>query len=74
MVARGMDPSDVYQASVAELSGSLGVANIALLRYESDEALVLSASPDEHRDGPDTLRQFDFQRAPKRSRWAMVTD
>jgi signal transduction histidine kinase len=48
MVARGVDTSEVYPAAVAELSGSLGVANVALLQYESDEALVLLASRDEH--------------------------
>jgi signal transduction histidine kinase len=48
MVARGVAPSEVCPAAVAELSGSLGVANVILLRYESDEAVVLLASSDEH--------------------------
>jgi hypothetical protein len=62
MVARGMDPSEVYQASLAELSGSLGVANVALLQYESDEALVLSASRDEHGRGTDALGPLDYSK------------
>ena len=48
LVARGVDPSEVYPAAVAELSRGLGIDNVALLRYESDEALVLLANRDEH--------------------------
>ena len=48
LVARGVDPSDVYPAAVTELSHGLGIDNVALLRYESDEALVLLATRDEH--------------------------
>jgi signal transduction histidine kinase len=47
LVARGTKPSDVYPAAVAELSRGLGVDNVALLRYEADDALVLLASRDE---------------------------
>jgi hypothetical protein len=52
----------VYPASVAEFSGSLGVANVALLQYESAEALVLSASCDEHGQGKDALGQLDYSK------------
>ena len=48
LVARGVDPSEVYTAAVAELVRGLGIDNVALLRYESDEALVLLANRDEH--------------------------
>ncbi|MGV9797154.1 sensor histidine kinase [Mycobacterium sp. NPDC003449] len=47
MVARGTDRLQVYPAAVTELSGSIGVDNVALLQYESDEAVVLFASRDE---------------------------
>jgi PAS domain S-box-containing protein len=47
LVARGVDPAQVYPAAVAELSRGLGVDNVALLRYESGEALVLLAARDE---------------------------
>jgi len=47
LVARGVDPSEVYPVAVAELSRGLGIDNVALLRYESDEALVLLATRDE---------------------------
>ena len=46
LVARGVDPSEVYPVAVSELSRGLGIDNVALLRYESDEALVLLASRD----------------------------
>lgn len=46
LVARGAPPSDVYPAAVTELAGGLGVDNVALLRYDSDEAVVLLASRD----------------------------
>jgi signal transduction histidine kinase len=48
LVARGVDPSEVYPAAIAELSRGLGIDNVALLRYESDEALVLLSTRDEH--------------------------
>jgi signal transduction histidine kinase len=38
----------VYPAAVAELSRGLVIDNVALLRYETEEALVLLASRDEH--------------------------
>ena len=47
LVARGVDPAQVYPAAVAELSRGLGIDNVALLRYESGEALVLMAARDE---------------------------
>jgi PAS domain S-box-containing protein len=47
LVARGVDPAQVYPAAVSELSRGLGVDNVALLRYESGEALVLLAARDE---------------------------
>jgi signal transduction histidine kinase len=47
LVARGVDPSEVYPVAVAELSRGLGIDNVALLRYEFDEALVLLAGRDE---------------------------
>jgi signal transduction histidine kinase len=48
LVARGVEPSEVYPAAVAELSHGLGIDNVVLLRYESDEALVLLVARDEH--------------------------
>jgi signal transduction histidine kinase len=48
LVARGVDPSEVYPAAVAELSRGLGIDNVALLRYETEDALVLLATRDEH--------------------------
>jgi signal transduction histidine kinase len=47
LVARGVDTSEVYPAAVAELSHSLGVDNVVLLQYASDDAWVLLASRDE---------------------------
>ncbi len=47
LVARGVDPAQVYPAAVAELSRGLGIHNVALIRYESGEALVLLAARDE---------------------------
>jgi PAS domain S-box-containing protein len=47
MVARGVDPAQVYPAAVAELSRGLGIDNVALLRYESGEALVVLAARDD---------------------------
>ena len=47
LVARGVDPAQVYPAAVAELSRGLRVDNVALLRYESGEALVLLAARDD---------------------------
>lgn len=46
LVARGVDPSEVYPVAVDELSRGLGIDNVALLRYEFDEALVLLATRD----------------------------
>jgi uncharacterized protein DUF4118 len=43
LVARGVDPSEVYSTAVTELSRGLGIDNVALLRYASDEASVLLA-------------------------------
>jgi PAS domain S-box-containing protein len=47
LVARGVDPAQVYPAAVAELSRGLGIDNVALLRYESGEALVVLAARDD---------------------------
>ncbi len=47
MVARGVDPSEVYPAAVAELSRGLGIDNVALLRYQADQALALLATRDD---------------------------
>jgi signal transduction histidine kinase len=47
LVARGVDPAQVYPAAVAELSRGLGIDNVALLRYEPGEALVLLAARDD---------------------------
>ena len=47
LVARGVDPAQVYPAAVTELSRGLGIDNVALLRYESGEALVLLAARDD---------------------------
>jgi signal transduction histidine kinase len=48
LVARGVDPSEVYPAAVAELSSGLGIDNVALLQYTPDEeASVLLSSRDE---------------------------
>jgi signal transduction histidine kinase len=46
MVARGVDPSEVYPAAVAELSRGLGVDNVVLLHYDEDQAVVLLANRD----------------------------
>src|SRR6478735_7297432 len=48
LVARGVDPSEVYPAAVTELSRGLGIDNVALLQYQTDQALVLLATRDEH--------------------------
>ncbi|WP_082965256.1 DUF4118 domain-containing protein [Mycobacterium sp. ACS1612] len=47
LVARGVDPAQVYPAAVTELSRGLGIDNVLLLRYESGEALVLLAARDD---------------------------
>lgn len=47
LVARGVNPSEAYPAAVNELSRGLGVDNVALLQYESDEALVILAARDQ---------------------------
>jgi PAS domain S-box-containing protein len=48
LVARGVAPSEVFPASVAELARGLHVDNVVLLRYEPDGASVLMAGCDEH--------------------------
>ena len=48
LVARGVNPSEVYPAAVAELSRGLGIDNVVLLHYESDDATVVLAGRDEH--------------------------
>ena len=47
LVARGVDSAQVYPVAVAELSQGLGVDNVALLCYESGEAVVLLAALDD---------------------------
>jgi signal transduction histidine kinase len=47
LVARGVDSTQVYPAAVAELSHGLGIDNVALLCYESGEAVVLLAARDD---------------------------
>lgn len=47
LVARGVDPAQVYPAAVAELSHGLGVDNVALIRYDSGKAVVLLAGRDD---------------------------
>ena len=46
MVARGVDPSGIYPAAVAEPSRGLGIDNVALLRYETGQAVLLLATCD----------------------------
>src|SRR5205823_12518563 len=60
LVARGVDPAQVYPAAVAELSNGLGIDNVALLRYESGEALVLLAA----RDGNEPTKMSIGERIP----------
>lgn len=47
LIARGVDPSEVFCAVAAELAGALGVQNAAVWRYESDGAATLLAARDE---------------------------
>lgn len=47
LVARGVDPAQVYPAAVVELSHGLGIDNVVLIRYESGEALVVLAGRDD---------------------------
>jgi signal transduction histidine kinase len=47
LVARGVPPSEVFSAVVAELANCLDVHNAALLRYEPDGTAVLLAAADE---------------------------
>jgi signal transduction histidine kinase len=49
LVARRVETSDVYPAAVTELSSGLGIDNVVLLQYASDDAWVLLASHDEQR-------------------------
>lgn len=50
LVARGLPPAQVFWAAVMELSDSLGVENVALLRYASDGAYVVVGARDERGD------------------------
>ena len=45
LVARGVDPSEVYPAAVAELARGLGVDNVALLRYEIRRGIGAAGQP-----------------------------
>ena len=47
LVARGVPPSEVFSAVVAELASCLDVQNAALLRYEPDDTALLLAAADE---------------------------
>jgi signal transduction histidine kinase len=47
LVARGVAPSEVFSAVVAELANCLDVQNAALLRYEPDGTALLLAAADE---------------------------
>ncbi|WP_083208409.1 sensor histidine kinase [Mycobacterium malmoense] len=47
LIARGARPSDVFPAVADELARSLGVANAALWRYESDGTATLVAAHDD---------------------------
>lgn len=47
LVARGVNISDVYPTAVTELSSGLGIDNVVLLQYATDDAWVLLASHDE---------------------------
>jgi PAS domain S-box-containing protein len=44
MVARGVHPSEVFPAAVSEVSHGLSVANVALVRYDTDDAVVVLAA------------------------------
>ena len=46
-VARGVSPSEVFSAVVAELASCLEVQNAALFRYEPDGTALLLAAADE---------------------------
>jgi signal transduction histidine kinase len=47
LVARGVDPSEVFSAVTGELAGCLGVCNAALFRYEPHGAALLLTAHDE---------------------------
>jgi len=47
LVARGVDPSEVFSAVAEELAGVLGVQNASVWRYEPDGAATLLAACDE---------------------------
>lgn len=47
LVARGVATSEVYSAAVTELSCRLGIANVVLLQYGSNDSWVVLASRDE---------------------------
>jgi PAS domain S-box-containing protein len=51
LVARGVSPAKVYSVAVAELSRGLGIDNVALLQFGSDEAVVVLASRDDGMTG-----------------------
>jgi signal transduction histidine kinase len=62
LVARGVPASEVFPAVTQELARSLGVANAALWRYESDSSATLVAA----RDDPGQTSQM-----PVGSRWSL---
>jgi GAF domain-containing protein len=47
LVARGVDPSEVFSAVAQELAGVLGVLNASVWRYKPDGAATLLAARDE---------------------------
>jgi signal transduction histidine kinase len=47
LVARGVDPSEVFSAVAHELAGVLGVQNAAVWRYEPDGAATLLSARDD---------------------------
>jgi len=49
LVAPGVETSDMYPAAVTELSSGLGIDNVLLLQYASDDAWVLLANHDVYR-------------------------
>ena len=57
LVARGADPTDVFDVAVTELARSLGVDQVTLLRFEPDDTCVVLAAcePRATRTPPEVL-------------------
>ena len=47
LVARGVSPAEIYPTALVEVSGSLGVENVTLLRYAPDGAYVVVGTRDD---------------------------